>query len=154
MPPHTVLSHWETADTKKGKNLEYQLETIVYEVPLPKVFKTRVINVLSQFQTDFGCKLTVRGRKEDQQKRAKLEAQKGAAVDKIHHVTVRLLENKQQSQEERLRTLSDAEKYVDAFLRNMLRSLEDQVYMFPPEAAVAPKETGTVSEQQPSQYNV
>ena len=137
MSTHVLLTHWETADTKKGKNLEYQKETIVYEMPLAKMFKTRAIDVLNQCQTDFGCKLSVRGRKEDGKKKAKLEAQKGTEVDKVHHITLRLLENPQQSQEERLRSLCEAERFVDAFLRNMLRSPDDQVYMFPPEDAAA-----------------
>ena len=152
MPPHVVLTHWhwETSETKKGK----QSETIVYEVPLPKVFKTRVIDVWNQFEKDLACKLTVRGRKEDGYKRVRLEEKTGAPVEKIHHVIVKLLENERQSREERLLALSEAEKHVDAFLRNMLRSPADQVSMFPPEDAGAPKETGTVSAQQPSRLGI
>ena len=85
--------------------------------------------------------------------KAKLEAQKGTEVDKVHHITLRWLENRQQSREERLCSLCEAERFLDAFLRHMLRSRDDQTYMFPPEDAAARKETGNDSEQRPTRLS-
>lgn len=133
MASHVTRTDWLCDGTKKGKNLVYQHETIVYEVPLPKVFKSRLIAVLKRFYTDFGCKLTVRGRKEFEQKRVKIEKRQETEVDKIHEVTLNLLENKQQTAQERLRALCRAETFVDAFLTQLLVAPEDNVYMFPPE---------------------
>lgn len=145
---HVQLTHWETSDVRKGKNLEYQREVIVYEVPLPKIFKTRIIDVLNQFHKDFGCKLTVRGRGEDSNKRVKMEQRKGEEVEKIHRIMLKLLEAPQQAAEDRLRRLCNAEQFVDAFLRSMIRSPEDVAYMFPPEDA-AQQDTGNVATQVP-----
>ena len=133
MASHVTRTDWLCDGTKKGKNLVYQHETIVYEVPLPKVFKSRLIAVLKRFYTDFGCKLTVRGRKEFEQKRVKIEKRQETEVDKIHEVTLNLLENKQQTAQERLRALCRAETFVDAFLTQLVVAPEDNVYRFPPE---------------------
>ena len=131
MPAHVPLTDWETTNTKKGRNLTYQHEAIVYQVPLAKAFKTAIIDVLSQCRTEFGCQLGARGRKEDEIKRVEIEAQQGTEVEKIHTITLKLLEKLQQPAEERLLALGKAERYVDAFLRHMIRCPDEQIYMFP-----------------------
>ena len=138
--PHAMaapvsLTDWETANTKKGKSLTYQTEAILYQVPLPKAFKTAIIDVLDQCKTEFGCQLTVRGRKEDEKKRIKIGEEQGTEVEKIHTIiyTLKLLPRPQQTAEERLSVLGKAERYVDAFLRHMVRCPDDKIYMFPTE---------------------
>ena len=130
---------WESTEkpvrSQKARLLEHQNEVVVYSLPLPKIAKTNIIDVLRQFQADFGCKLSLRGRKEDEAKRLKLQEAGGAEVEKLHQVTLKLVGN-QKSQEQRLVALSQAETYVDAFLRNVLKSPGDCIYMFP--AADAP----------------
>lgn len=138
MSTHVPLTHWENVGCKKGKNLKYQHETIVYEIPLSKACKTRIIDVLNQFQDEFGCKLTVRGRNHDAPRRACLETTFGREVDKIHHITLRLLENTQQCHEERLHALCRAENCVDNFVKSMLASPDDHVYIFPSETSDQP----------------
>lgn len=54
-------------------------------------------------------------------------------VEKVHTITLKLLPNQQQTAEERLFALSKAERYVDAFLRHMVRCPDEKIYMFPTE---------------------
>ena len=152
MPPHVQVTHWESADSQKGQNLTYQQETIVWHLPVPKEFKSQIIDVLNQFQTDFGCKLTLRGRKEMEQKRAKMAEDSGADVPKLHQIILHLLENRQQSQGDRLEALRRAEAFVDAFLKNMVKSPKDLVYMFPADSESKRSEETAVAQQRPTEF--
>ena len=152
MPPHVRLTHWESADSQKGQNLTYQQETIVWHLPVPKEFKSQIIDVLNQFQTDFGCKLSLRGRKDMEQKRAKMAQGSGADVPKLHQIILHLLENRQQSHSDRLEALRRAEAFVDAFLKNMVKSPKDLVYMFPANSESKRSEGTAVAEQRPSEF--
>ena len=75
----------------------------------------------------------MRGRKEDGDKKLKLGAE-----EKIHTITLKLVDEgrEKQTAEERCQGLLEAELHVDAFLRLMLTSPKDQVYMFPAEGEV------------------
>ena len=57
------MTQWETEGAKKDTTFNFQATSSVYEAPLPKACKTSFIDILRQFETDFGCELTVRGRK-------------------------------------------------------------------------------------------
>lgn len=141
---HVPLMAWETPNAKKGKNLSYQEEVIVYQMPLPKVAKTSIIDTLDQCRIEFGCQLSVRGRKRDDRKKVELEERTGNEVDKVHSIILKLLPNVQQSADERRCMFDKAERYVDAFLRQVVRSPDDSIYMFPPEDEDAgPSDTKT-----------
>ena len=87
---------------------------MIYELPLGKQAKTAIIDVWRKFENEFGCKLSVRGRRDDSHKKARLQAD-----EKIQTIKVKLVEKdrEKQSAEERLRCLEEAEVHVDAFAR-------------------------------------
>ena len=87
---------------------------MIYELPLGKQAKTAIIDVLRKFENEFGCKLSVRGGRDDSHKKARLQAD-----EKIQTITLKLVEKDREkpSAEERLHCLEEAELHVDAFAR-------------------------------------
>ena len=148
---HVELADWFDGVHRKGKNLAAGQETIMYQVPLPKIGKTGLISVLRQFHRDFHVRLTVRGRLHDERKRKTFSNLEGIDFDKIHTITLTVDDRKLEAKltsEQRLQQLRAAEAMVDAFLKQLSRASEqEQVYMFPPTdtpagAPAAPKTPG------------
>lgn len=130
MPPHVTLTDWESPQVRKGKNLENGEEVVTYQVPLPWAAKYGVISILRKFEAEFGCRLTVRGRSGEAKKKIKLGTE-----NKIYFLHLKLVDGlgDNRSAETRRSCLSEAELHLDAFVRLVVRSPRDNVYMFPPE---------------------
>jgi len=112
------------------KNLENGEEVVTYQVPLPWAAKYGVISILRKFEAEFGCRLTVRGRSGEAKKKIKLGTE-----NKIYFLHLKLVDGlgDNRSAETRRSCLSEAELHLDAFVRLVVRSPRDNVYMFPPE---------------------
>jgi hypothetical protein len=144
MSDHLRLERWLDDNHAKGESLTPGKEVIVYQIPLAKEFKTRVIAVLDRFRADLGCSLTLRGRARMERQRRALSDSSGQEMDKLHHIYVKVI-GTGGSQEQRVQKIRRAEATIDAFFTTMLHTKDaDKIYMFPP-ADTQPPPTETTS---------
>lgn len=137
------LRRWLDDQHSKGEVLTPGQEVIIYELPLAKEYKTRLIDVLNRFRDETRCSLTLRGRCRFEKKRQKLAESSTQEVDKLHQLYLKVIET-EESHEVRVQLLRKAEVTVDAFLTHLRYTKDaDKIYLFPPKDAQLPPPEST-----------
>ena len=128
---HVAVAPWLDNDYRKGENLAFGNEVIVYQLPLEKRFKSMIIEVLRDFRKHYACKLSVRGRNgfQDRCDHDRVNTDRS----KIHVIVLKVENTDPQcSAADRVACLRAAEARVDAFIFKMMEAAEEEVVqMFP-----------------------
>ena len=130
---HVAVAAWLDNDHRKGENITFGNEAIVYQLPLERKYKSAIVDVLNRFTRDYGVKLSIRTHKGDEKRRDVDDV--AGEQPKIHRIVLKVENTDSKcSAEERISRLRAAEATVDAFIHSVAAASEQEiVYMLPPD---------------------